>query len=100
MTGKIFILVTIETNCMREIELRRLSIDNLHKRRVALKKTLAIFTGAIVLMFAVSIVMVTRQGFSIITLLPVFCLPLLVLVKKNFENVDSEIRSRIEKIDN
>ncbi|HTF21583.1 MAG TPA: hypothetical protein VK658_26070 [Chryseolinea sp.] len=80
---------------MREIELRRLSIDNLHKRRMTLKKTLAVFTGAIVVMFAVSIVMVTRRGFSIITLLPVFCLPLLVLVKKNFENVDSEIRSRI-----
>ena len=82
---------------MREIELRRLSIDNLHKRRMTLKKTLAAFTGLIVLMFAVSIVMVTRQGFSIITLLPVFCLPLLLLVKKNFENVDSELRSRIDK---
>gem|GEM_PF-4556119 len=80
---------------MREIELRRLSIDNLHKRRITLKKTLAIFTGSIVLMFAVSIVMVTKQGFSIITLLPVFCLPILVLVKRNFENVDTEIRSRI-----
>lgn len=81
---------------MREIELRHLSIDNLHKRRLTLKKTLAIFTGSIVLMFAVSIVMVTRQGFSIITLLPVFCLPILVLVKKNFESVDAEIRSRLE----
>jgi len=82
---------------MREIELRRLSIDNLHKRIMTLKKTLAAFTGLIVLMFAVSIVMVTRQGFSIITLLPVFCLPLLLLVKKNFENVDNELRSRIDK---
>ncbi|MGC3946166.1 MAG: hypothetical protein QM762_16885 [Chryseolinea sp.] len=81
---------------MREIELRRLSIDNLHKRRTTLKKTLAIFTGSIVLMFAVSIVMVTKQGFSIITLLPVFCLPILVLIKRNFENVDGEIRSRID----
>ena len=85
---------------MREFELRRLSIDNLHRRRVALKLTLTVFTGAILLMFAASIVMVTRQGFSVITLLPVFCLPLLVLIKKNFEDVDSEIRSRIEKIDN
>jgi hypothetical protein len=39
-------------------------------------------------------VMVTRQGFSLITLLPVFCMPLLVMVKRNFENVDNEIRSR------
>ena len=81
---------------MREIELRRLSIDNLHKRRMTLKKALAVFTGLIVVMFAASIVMVTRRGFSIITLLPVFCMPLLLFVKKNFENVDSEIRSRIE----
>ena len=81
---------------MREIELRRLSTDNLHKRRLALKKTLAIFTGSIVLMFAISIVMVTKQGFSIITLLPVFCMPILILVKKNFENVDTEIRARME----
>lgn len=79
---------------MREIELRRLSNDNLHKRRATLKKTLAAFTGVIVLMFAASIVMVTTRGFSIITLLPVFCLPLLVLVKKNFDDVDSEIKSR------
>lgn len=79
---------------MRAIELRRLSIDNLHKRRMTLRKTLAIFTGLIVLMFAVSIVMVTRRGFSIITLLPVFCMPLLLLIKINFENVDCEIRSR------
>lgn len=79
---------------MREIELRRLSSDNLHKRRAILKKTLAAFTGLIVFMFAASIVMVTRRGFSIITLLPVFCLPLLLLVKKNFDDVDSEIKSR------
>lgn len=79
---------------MRGIELRRLSIDNLHKRRATLKRTLAITTALIVLMFAASIVMVTRRGFSIITLLPVFCLPLLLLVKKNFEDTDTEIRSR------
>jgi 1,4-dihydroxy-2-naphthoate octaprenyltransferase len=87
-------LATIETNSMREIQLRRLSIDNLHKRRLTLKKTLVIVSGLIVLMFAASIVMVTRQGFSLITLLPVFCMPLLVMVKRNFENVDNEIRSR------
>jgi 1,4-dihydroxy-2-naphthoate octaprenyltransferase len=91
---KVFILATIETNSMREIQLRRLSIDNLHKRRLTLKKTLVIVSGLIVLMFAASIVMVTRQGFSLITLLPVFCMPLLVMVKRNFENVDNEIRSR------
>jgi hypothetical protein len=91
---KVFILATIETNSMREIQLRRLSIGNLHKRRLTLKKTLVIVSGLIVLMFAASIVMVTRQGFSLITLLPVFCMPLLVMVKRNFENVDNEIRSR------
>jgi len=91
---KIYKLATIETNCMREIQLRRLSNDNLHKRRSSLKKTLTVITGLIVLMFAASIVMVTRRGFSIITLLPVFCMPLLVLIKKNFEDVDSEIKSR------
>jgi hypothetical protein len=94
VTEKVFILATIETNSMREIQLRRLSIDNLHKRRVTLKKTLVIVSGLIVLMFAASIVMVTRQGFSLITLLPVFCMPLLVMVKRNFESVDNEIRSR------
>jgi len=94
---KVFILATIETNSMREIQLRRLSIDNLHKRRITLKKTLVVFCGLIVLMFAASIVMVTRQGFSIITLLPVFCMPLLVMLKRNFEYVDTEIRSRYEE---
>ena len=79
---------------IRENELRRLSIEDLHRRRMTLKKAVAVFTGLIVVMFAVSIVMVTRHGFSVITLLPVFCLPLLVLIKKSFENVDSEIRSR------
>lgn len=79
---------------VREIELRRLSTDNLLKRRAALKRLLVIFVAVIVLLFAASIVMVTRRGFSVITLLPVFCLPLLLLIKKNFENVDSELRSR------
>ena len=90
-------MATIETNSMREIQLRRLSIDNLHKRRITLKKTLVVICSLIVLMFAASIVMVTRQGFSVITLLPVFCMPLLVMVKRNFENVDTEIRSRFEE---
>ena len=97
MKEKVFILATIETNSMREIQLRRLSIDNLHKRRITLKKTLVVICSLIVLMFAASIVMVTRQGFSVITLLPVFCMPLLVMVKRNFENVDTEIRSRFEE---
>jgi hypothetical protein len=79
---------------MREIQLRRLSNDNLHRRRASLKKTLIFVTGVIVLMFAAAIVMVTRRGFRVITLLPVFCMPLLVLVKKNFEEVDGELKSR------
>lgn len=79
---------------VREIELRRLSTDSLHKRRATLKRLLAIFVAVVVLLFAASIVMVTRRGFSIITLLPVFCLPLLLFIKKNFENVDTELRSR------
>ena len=48
----------------------------------------------VVLIFAVAIVMVTKQGINLITLLPVYCMPLFVLLKKNFDEVDSEIISR------
>ena len=81
---------------MTGAELRRLPISALHRRRNSLKRALATFTAIIVLLFAAAIVLVLKQGFQIITLIPLACMPGHLMVKKWFDDTDDEIRARLD----
>jgi hypothetical protein len=79
---------------MKPEELTKLTEEELMKEEKKQKDQLKGLRFAIGLLIGVAVAVTVIKGFTVSTILPLFFIPILFLIQKNYKDVQSEIESR------
>ncbi|SOD90519.1 hypothetical protein [Spirosoma fluviale] len=75
-------------------QLSELSVDELHQQQKSTRRVAGAMIGLLVSMAAVSLFLTFQKGFSVLTMLPVFFLPLALTSFDKLKKIKAELRLR------